>query len=200
LQATAPHWRRALSTGQHDLADKSFPEKSISYAHRCQRNGAAADIALARKPRITEKTTISAAAFMGSKIQLGDGPMNLPVELQRRFDQRWAARFGVPERGSRFFVTILAGRNLPKIQQSREPEPSTVNEKTIADFTRVVEQTGILHPQERYDSEVGSRTERTASNGTAREQAMKKISENPRFKEAPSSGTGYVIGGQKTTT
>jgi len=32
---------------------------------------------------------------------------------------------------------------MPKIRQSREPEPSTVNEKTIADFTRVVEQTGI---------------------------------------------------------
>jgi hypothetical protein len=42
------------------------------------------------------------------------------------------------------FLTILTGRNLPKIQQSKEPEPSTVNEKTIADFTRVVEQTGIL--------------------------------------------------------
>jgi len=27
-----------------------------------------------------------------------------------------------------------------KIRQSREPEPSTINEKTIADFTRVVEQ------------------------------------------------------------
>jgi len=40
---------------------------------------------------------------------------------------------------------------------------------------------------------------RTASNGTAREQAMKKISANPRFKEAPSSGIGYVIGGHKTT-
>jgi hypothetical protein len=26
--------------------------------------------------------------------------MNLPVELQRRFDQRWAARFGMSERGS----------------------------------------------------------------------------------------------------
>ena len=73
--------------------------------------------------------------------------MNLPVELQRRFDQRWAARYGVPERGSRFFVTILAGRNLSKIQQLREPEPSTVNEKTFADFTRVVEQTGIPHPK-----------------------------------------------------
>jgi hypothetical protein len=35
----------------------------------------------------------------------------------------------------------------------------------------------------------------TASKGTARKQAMKKISENPRFKEAASSGTGYVIGG-----
>jgi hypothetical protein len=38
------------------------------------------------------------------------------------------------------FLTILTGRNLPKIQQV----PSTISEKTIADFTRVVEQTGIL--------------------------------------------------------
>jgi hypothetical protein len=42
------------------------------------------------------------------------------------------------------FLTIMTGRNLPKIRQSREPEPSNINEKTIADFTRVVEQTGIL--------------------------------------------------------
>ena len=42
------------------------------------------------------------------------------------------------------FLTILTGRNLPKIRQPREPEPSTINHKTIADFTRVVEQTGIL--------------------------------------------------------
>jgi hypothetical protein len=42
------------------------------------------------------------------------------------------------------FLTILTGRNLPKIQQTREPEPSTINEKTMADFTRVVEQTGVL--------------------------------------------------------
>jgi hypothetical protein len=42
------------------------------------------------------------------------------------------------------FLTILAGRNVPKIGQPREPEPSTINEKTIADFTRVVEQTRIL--------------------------------------------------------
>ena len=42
------------------------------------------------------------------------------------------------------FLTILTGRNLPKIRRPREPEPSTVKEKTVADFTRVVEQTGIL--------------------------------------------------------
>jgi hypothetical protein len=45
---------------------------------------------------------------------------------------------------ARRFLTILTGRNLPKIVQPREPEPSTINEKTIADFTRVVEQAGIL--------------------------------------------------------
>jgi len=42
------------------------------------------------------------------------------------------------------FLTILTGHNLPKIRQSREAEPSILNEKTIADFTRVVEQTRIL--------------------------------------------------------
>jgi hypothetical protein len=41
------------------------------------------------------------------------------------------------------FLTILTGRNLPKIRQPREPEPSIINEKT----TRVVEQTGILKPE-----------------------------------------------------
>jgi len=42
------------------------------------------------------------------------------------------------------FLTILTGQNLPKIRQSKEAEPSTSSEKTVADFTRVVEQTGIL--------------------------------------------------------
>jgi len=47
------------------------------------------------------------------------------------------------------FLTILTGRNLPKIRQSSEAEPSsTINEKTIADFTRVVEQAGILRQSE----------------------------------------------------
>jgi hypothetical protein len=44
------------------------------------------------------------------------------------------------------FLTTLTGRDLPQIRQPREPEPSTINEKTIADFTRLVEQTGILEP------------------------------------------------------
>jgi len=37
-------------------------------------------------------------------------------------------------------LTILTGRNLPRTA----PQPSTINEKTLADFTRVVELTGIL--------------------------------------------------------
>jgi hypothetical protein len=41
-------------------------------------------------------------------------------------------------------LQLTRHRNLPKIRQPREPEPSTVNEKTIADFTRVVEEMGIL--------------------------------------------------------
>jgi hypothetical protein len=51
------------------------------------------------------------------------------------------------------FITILTGRNLPKIWQQRDPEPSIINEKTVADFTRVVEQTGILERQPRSPTE-----------------------------------------------
>jgi hypothetical protein len=37
------------------------------------------------------------------------------------------------------------GRKIPKIVRgSAEPQPSIINDKTVADFTRVVEQTGIL--------------------------------------------------------
>ena len=31
--------------------------------------------------------------------QLGDGPMNLPLDLQRRLDRRWSARFRMSEQG-----------------------------------------------------------------------------------------------------
>jgi DNA-binding transcriptional regulator YiaG len=39
-------------------------------------------------------------------------------------------------------LTNLTGRNLPRIRQSGEAEPSTINDTTIADFTRVVDQDG----------------------------------------------------------
>jgi hypothetical protein len=42
---------------------------------------------------------------------------------------------------------ILTGSKLPKIQQPSEAAPSIVNERTISDFTKVVEQTGILKPR-----------------------------------------------------
>jgi hypothetical protein len=49
------------------------------------------------------------------------------------------------------FLTILTGRNPPKIRQSSEPEPSIINEKTIADITRVVEPTRILERERPAD-------------------------------------------------
>jgi hypothetical protein len=44
------------------------------------------------------------------------------------------------------FRTHMTGRNLPKIQQRVADEPSIINDKTIKDFARVVDQTGILKP------------------------------------------------------
>jgi hypothetical protein len=42
-------------------------------------------------------------------------------------------------------LTLLTGNNLPKIQQPNEAaSPSTINEMTVADFTRVIAQTGVL--------------------------------------------------------
>ena len=40
--------------------------------------------------------------------------------------------------------TILTGIDVPKIRQPTDASPSIINDKTVADFTRVVEQTGIL--------------------------------------------------------
>jgi hypothetical protein len=42
-----------------------------------------------------------------------------------------------------------------------------------------------------------SRTEQTASSAMTREQRMKKLSDNPRFKIMKPSGKGFVIGGAK---
>jgi hypothetical protein len=55
------------------------------------------------------------------------------------------------------FLTILTSRNLPKIWQPREPEPSIINKKTVSDFTRPVDQTGILEPA-RQPPKLASRT------------------------------------------
>lgn len=50
------------------------------------------------------------------------------------------------------FWPILTGYNMRKIyRRPREAAPSTINEKTVADFMRVVEQTGILKPDEPVD-------------------------------------------------
>jgi hypothetical protein len=43
-----------------------------------------------------------------------------------------------------FRFRIPTGRDLPKIRQPADGPPSIINAKTLADFTRVVEQTGIL--------------------------------------------------------
>jgi hypothetical protein len=41
-------------------------------------------------------------------------------------------------------------------------------------------------------------SDQSASKDTARAKALKLIADNPRFTEASSSGTGYVIGGAKS--
>jgi hypothetical protein len=59
-----------------------------------------------------------------------------------RFANEHEARFH--GRTARRFLTIMTGHNLPKIRHHREAEPSIIDERTIADFTLVVERTGIL--------------------------------------------------------
>jgi transposase-like protein len=77
-------------------------------------------------------------------------PANLKEKrVDRRFAQNQNGKRKVviiirERNGTPRFMTILTGRNLPKIRQSRETEPSTINDKTVADFARVVERTGIL--------------------------------------------------------
>jgi hypothetical protein len=68
------------------------------------------------------------------KPRIGCGAQYLACRRPLGFDAGMAPRF----------LTILTGRNLPKILQPKEAEPSIINEKTIADFARVVERTGIL--------------------------------------------------------
>jgi hypothetical protein len=47
------------------------------------------------------------------------------------------------------FLTILTGRNLPKILQPRPADrPPPVNEGAVAHFARILEKMGILKPDE----------------------------------------------------
>jgi hypothetical protein len=45
------------------------------------------------------------------------------------------------------FLTILTGRNLPKIQQPRLADRPPVNEGAVVHFARVLEKMGILKPK-----------------------------------------------------
>jgi hypothetical protein len=72
------------------------------------------------------------------------------------------------------FLTIPTGRNLPKIQQPSMAQPSTSNEKTVADFTRVVEQTGILPPTDMLQADTEPRAAETPSDEPAREDHLRR--------------------------
>jgi hypothetical protein len=58
-------------------------------------------------------------------------------------------------------------------------------------------QTPTTNSDEQNSSEPKSKTEPTASKETTRDIYTKLASQNPRFKEAPKSGKGFVIGGVK---
>src|SRR5260221_5643732 len=144
--------------GQHDLADRSLPGKSISYAYRCQRNVSAADIALAKKPGITEsmqairkEQPYLRRRLWGQKSQFGDDPMNLPVELQRRLDRRWFARFGMSKQRSRPAPCAAMVRTVVKAQapavRARHPAlehaaPSSCSTRQVAISDQPLSQSG----------------------------------------------------------
>jgi hypothetical protein len=77
---------------------------------------------------------------------------------------------------ARRFLAILTGHNLPQILQPREAEPSTINEKTIADFTRVVEQTGIRERDLRPHTKCTSRKRTNEKPGPEGQADRKYIS------------------------
>ena len=88
------------------------------------------------------------------------------------------------------FLTILTGRNLPKIRQPRGPEPSIIDEKTIADFTRVVEQTGILEREPLADE--GPQGGPAAS-GAVRPRALKSSTRGVGGGLVVASGEGATM-------
>src|SRR3981189_2788507 len=87
----------------------------------------------------------------GKEAEVDGGYFGGYVKPANRKEKRVDRRFAQNQNGKRKvviiirerngtprFMTILTGRNLPKIRQSRETEPSTINDKTVADFARVV--------------------------------------------------------------
>jgi hypothetical protein len=86
-------------------------------------------------------TTISAAAFMGLEIQLGDGPMNLPLELQRRLDRRWSARFGMSEQGSR--PDLCAAMIARKLEIAISPDGSSRETPTSNPPSAMIDPLGL---------------------------------------------------------
>jgi hypothetical protein len=112
-------------------------------------------------------------------------------------------------------LTILTGRNLPQIRQSREAEPSIINDKTIADFTRVVEQTGIRasHTAAATDKALGdfplrqfmfyyhgSKKLKTASAQSAANEPAEKPAENLRNDQRGDNESGNAARVRTSTT
>src|SRR5450631_680821 len=67
-------------------------------------------------------------------------PISWPLNAANRQSRAGAAAASVRIVSSQH----ASPHNLPKIRQPTEADPSIISEKTIADLTRVVEQTGIL--------------------------------------------------------
>lgn len=52
--------------------------------------------------------------------------MDLPIELQRRLDRRWSARFGVSDQGSRpTRCAAMASAQSRNLERTKSPPPST---------------------------------------------------------------------------
>jgi hypothetical protein len=76
---------------------------------------------------------------------IGGAPAVFQAQSIGRFARRPRLRSNAPMAPR--FLTILTGRDLPTVRQARTPQPSIINEKTLADFNRVIEQTAISRPK-----------------------------------------------------
>jgi hypothetical protein len=95
-----------------------------------------------RALRCLWRTNASDSPANLSTSAIGGGSAAFRAQPVGRFAWRHRLRFN-GQMAPRF-LTILTGRNLPTIRQQQVTAPSIINEKTVVDFTRVVEATGIL--------------------------------------------------------